>query len=149
MNKTFIVLKRDKQFIQDKYPEFAKQIWKGILKGHHGLWLWCQFDGKWLITTDWGKGNLSTSELLWNKLRGIDGDIDDAVRPKPQFLIDDDDDYQDALELKWHLDELRDRRKEIIKEFEDTLGYNPDNLCTTDKIESDFVKAHKQHYNNK
>ena len=149
MEKTFIVLKRDKQFIQDKYPEFAEQICKDILKGHHGLWLWCQFDGKWLITTDWGKGDLSTSEILWNKLRGIDQDIKDAGSPKPQFLCNDDDDgddYQEQLELGWHLDELRDRRKEIIKEFEDTLGYNPDNLCTT---ESDFVKAHKQHYNNK
>jgi len=31
---------------------------------------------------------------------------------KPQFLIDDDDEYQDQLELMWHKEELRYKIKE-------------------------------------
>ena len=36
-------------------------------------------------------------------------ELSNCGRSKPQFLIDDDDEYQDQLELGWHKDEIRDR----------------------------------------
>lgn len=79
---------------------------------------------------------MRTSEELWKALKAVDQEIKDAGTPKSQLMLNDedddyDDDYQEALELGWHLDELRDTRKRIIQEFIDNVGYNPDNLCTT------------------
>lgn len=77
-----------------------------------------------------------TSDELWQALRNVDQQIKDAGKPKSQLSLNDededyDDDYQNALELGWHLDELRDQRKEIIQTFIDGHGYNPDNLATS------------------
>jgi hypothetical protein len=36
---------------------------------------------------------------------------------KPQFLVDDDDEYQEQLELGWHLSELRDELTKVEKDL--------------------------------
>lgn len=40
-------------------------------------------------------------------------ELQNAGRSKPQFLIDDDDEYQDQLELGWWKDEQRDKIKNL------------------------------------
>jgi hypothetical protein len=42
----------------------------------------------------------------------------DNLYVKPQFLIDDDDEYQDALEISYYKRELQDRLYEIYAELE-------------------------------
>jgi hypothetical protein len=42
----------------------------------------------------------------------------DNLHVKPQFLIDDDDEYQDALEISYYKRELQDRLYEIYAELE-------------------------------
>jgi len=34
---------------------------------------------------------------------------------KPQFLIDDDDEYQEQLELRWHISDLKDELENLKK----------------------------------
>lgn len=42
----------------------------------------------------------------------------DNLYVKPQFLIDDDDEYQDVLEISYYKRELQDRLYEIYAELE-------------------------------
>ncbi len=44
-----------------------------------------------------------------------------AGKPKSSFLIRDDDEYQDQLELRWHIEEL-DNEIEEIKESLNIIG---------------------------
>lgn len=44
-----------------------------------------------------------------------------AGKPKSSFLIWDDDEYQDQLELRWHIEELDDEIEEI-KESLNIIG---------------------------
>jgi len=46
-------------------------------------------------------------------------ELSNCGRSKPQFLIDDDDEYQDQLELGWHKDEIRDRIESLEKQIKE------------------------------
>lgn len=68
------------------------------------------------------RGDIMESMSTWSedqinqRLKEIDQLEKEAGRPKSQLLIGDDDDaYQDALELGWYLEELRDERKVLIE----------------------------------
>jgi len=37
------------------------------------------------------------------------------IYEKPQFLIDDDDEYQEQLELRWHISDLKDELENLKK----------------------------------
>lgn len=57
------------------------------------------------------------------ELAAAEEELDNCGWSKPQFLIDDDDDdeYQDQLELGWHKDEIYKRIESLekqIKEYE-------------------------------
>lgn len=57
-------------------------------------------------------------ESLKRELALAKEELQNAGRSKPQFLIDDDDDeYQDQLELGWWKDEQRD----VIKNLEESI----------------------------
>jgi len=45
-------------------------------------------------------------------------DLEEEIRNyqsqlKPQFLIDDDDEYQEQLELRWHISDLKDELEDL------------------------------------
>lgn len=42
---------------------------------------------------------------------------------KPQFLIDDDDEYQEQLELRWHISDLKDELEDLKEQngFEESI----------------------------
>jgi len=47
-------------------------------------------------------------------------DLEEEIRNyqyqlKPQFLIDDDDEYQEQLELRWHISDLKDELENLKK----------------------------------
>ena len=52
-------------------------------------------------------------ESLKRELALAKEELQNAGRSKPQFLIDDDDEYQDQLELGWWRDEQRDKIKTL------------------------------------
>jgi hypothetical protein len=56
---------------------------------------------------------------LKNELAIAKEELQNAGRSKPQFLIDDDDEYQDQLELSWWKDEQR----ETIKTLEESITH--------------------------
>lgn len=56
-----------------------------------------------------------SEDQIQERINEIDQLIQEAGRQKPQFLIDDDDEYQDNLELGWYLDELCAERETLIQ----------------------------------
>jgi hypothetical protein len=56
-------------------------------------------------------------ESLKNELATAKEELQNSGRSKPQFLINDDDEYQDQLELGWWKDEQR----ETIKTLEESI----------------------------
>lgn len=47
---------------------------------------------------------------------------EEELRGKPQFLIDDDDDYQDQLERQWAREEIREEYNDLIQEHQERLA---------------------------
>jgi hypothetical protein len=56
---------------------------------------------------------------LENELVIAKEELQNSGRSKPQFLIDDDDEYQDQLELGWWKDEQREK----IKSLEESIAH--------------------------
>lgn len=60
-------------------------------------------------------------EQLQNALEAVNKEIDEAGSPKPSFMIRDaedcGDEFQENLELGWHLNELRDNKGKILQEL--------------------------------
>jgi hypothetical protein len=61
---------------------------------------------------------------IQEEIRRLKSELADCGRSKPQFLIDDDDEYQDQLVLGWHKDELRDQIAELEKQLADNPCYD-------------------------
>jgi hypothetical protein len=55
---------------------------------------------------------------LKKQLRTAKAELNNSGRSKPQFLIDDDDEYQDQLELGWWKDEQRQLIEQLQKDIE-------------------------------
>ena len=49
-------------------------------------------------------------------------ELSNCGRSKPQFLIDDDDEYQDQLELGWAKEEIRDRIASLEKQISEHVN---------------------------
>ena len=61
-------------------------------------------------------------------------ELSNCGRSKPQFLIDDDDEYQDQLELGWHKDEIRDRIESLEKQIKEVTANNIDDLSVEESV---------------
>lgn len=56
---------------------------------------------------------------LEEQIESLNKELKSIGSTKPQFLIDDDDKYQDQLELSWYKSELRDEIKALEKELDE------------------------------
>ena len=59
---------------------------------------------------------------LQNELKQAVNDLESAGNQKPQFLINDDDEYQEQLELGWWVQEQRAYIDSIKKELDELLS---------------------------
>jgi len=55
-------------------------------------------------------------------LASYEEELANCGKSKPQFMIDDDDEYQDQLELGWHKSELIDKIDALRDEIQELEG---------------------------
>lgn len=110
INKIFLT--RDKRFILDSLgPKNGRYLIR--LMNEDKTWVQIkQVSDNKILVWSFGENVLNKKARLRKEIAEIEKEIAKAGRVKPQFLIDDDE-YQDQLELSYHLDELRDQKERL------------------------------------
>lgn len=112
-NKWYYYRLSNKQLL---FAFFGADLANHILKtvpDHTKDWFKFSASGRFLMVMAHNPIGYYDKYLKIKEIERIEEELRQLDNPKPQFLIDDDDEYQDQLELRWYRAELREELKSL------------------------------------